>query len=108
MFCQVGLLCEALITARLLADEGTLASVHSQVVKEVVPLPKEHLASAIFVIALEYLYLAHCARVFVTKDAEGASRWHCLLYLDRAKVEIEPRLYVDLGVFGHLAEHLGV
>lgn len=108
MFGQVRLLREALIAPELLAHEGTLTRVNPQVVKEVVPFAKEHLATAIFVIALEYLYLAHCARVFVTKDAEGASRWHRLLYLNCAKVEIETRLYVDLGVFGHLVEHLGV
>ena len=72
MFGQVRLLGEALIAPGLLAHKGSLTRMHPQVVKEVVPLAKEHLATAVFVIALEYLYLAHCTRIFVTKDAEGA------------------------------------
>ena len=81
---------------------------HPQVVKEVVPLAKEHLAAALFVITLKYLYLAHCAWVFVAENPESAGRWDGLLDLNCVKIEVKARLYVDLGVLRHLLLHLAV
>ena len=39
---QVCLLCKALIAARLVANKGALACVHTEMVEKVVPLSEEH------------------------------------------------------------------
>lgn len=50
VFRQVGLLCEALEATGLMADEGTLACVHTQMVEKVMPLSEEH--ATLLVVAL--------------------------------------------------------
>jgi hypothetical protein len=42
VLCQISLLCETLITTRLVTNERALACVHTEMVKEVVPLSEEH------------------------------------------------------------------
>lgn len=106
MLGQVGLLSEALVTAQDGALEGSLARVHPQVVKEVMPLSEVH--SAACMVTLEKFYLAHRARIFVAKDAEHASLRHCLLYLDAGQVVVAASLHEDLRVVRDLLAHLAV
>ena len=92
MLGQVRLLREALVASGLLAHKGSLPSVHSEVVEEVVPFPEKHLA--VTLIALKNLDLAHGAGIFIPEHAEGAGRRHRLLDLNGAEIEVAAVLHM--------------
>ena len=96
MLSQVSLLGETLVAAKLLTDEWPLTRMHSQVIKEVMPLAEKH--SAILVVAFQNLDLAHRARIFVFKNAKSAGRRDCLLDFNRTEVKVTAVLDMNLSV----------
>lgn len=96
VLCQICLLGERLVTSCLLANEGALTRVHTQVVEKVMPLSEEH--STISVITLKNFDLSHCAGVLVLENSELARVGHRLIDLDRVHGEAGALLDVNFGV----------
>jgi len=68
---QVGLLCEALVAALLLALEGALTGMHSEVVEEIVPLSEEHVAATVVTFKKLHISLGPWIFVFVNTELSG-------------------------------------
>jgi hypothetical protein len=103
---QIGLLSETLVTTRLVANEGSLPCVHTEMVKKVVPLSEEH--PTILVITFKYLHLTHCPWILVLEDAEFTCGRYSLVDLDGVEVEVAALLDVNLGVRRDLLLHFTV
>ena len=106
MLGQIGLLREALVTARLVAHEGSLSCVHTEMVEKVVPLSEEH--PTILVITFKDLHLTHCPWVLVLEDSESARGRYSLVDLDGVEVEVGALLDMNFGVRGDLLLHFTV
>ena len=103
---EIGLLGEALIAAWLLADEGTLLGMHSEVVEEIMPLAEVHLAA--FEVTLKNFDLSLGPWIFVLKNSELTSGWNLLIDLDRRKVKILSWLHMDFRAIWDLIPDLSV
>jgi hypothetical protein len=68
---QVGFLGETLVTSVLLALEGALTGVNSQVVEEVVPFSKEHVAAGVVTFQKFHISLGPWIFVFVNTKLSG-------------------------------------
>ena len=104
MFVKVCLLCEAEITARVLAFIWTLICVNAQMVKEIVPFPEPFVA--LLVIAFKHLDNALRLRVLISKDTVSFCIRDMLLYLNRPKIKSIALFHRDHDVFRYLKKGL--
>ena len=77
---EIRFLCECLAAPYILAFEGSLSGVYSEMIEKIMPFSKVHPAK--IKIAFEDLDEALCSRVFILVDAESLCRWNVLFYFE--------------------------
>jgi hypothetical protein len=100
---QVGFLGERLVTLGLGTQEGTLTGMHAEMVKEVVPLAEEHLASR--VVTFEELDMPLGPWIFILEDSELASGRNLLFYFDAVEIKVCSALYRNSGAERNLVSN---
>ena len=99
MFGRICLLSEALTTVRNWTDKGALASMNTEVVEEVMPLPEG--PATVREVTLEDSNVAHRVGVPELEDAEVLCLWDRLVDFDGSSTEILviSMLYMDRFAF---------
>lgn len=98
---QVGFLGKGLLAVSVHAFEGPLATMGAQVVKEIVPLAKDHLAA--FVVALHDADVA--LRLLVLKAVHPKAlklRHKLIINVELLQVDVGPELHLHIRILNNL------
>jgi hypothetical protein len=86
------------------ARERSFSSVHSKVIKKVVPFSEKHFTSNI--VAFEYLYIAVSLRVLILENCEFLCFRHRLFYLQVLDIVAVARNNFNFHSFRYLMPYL--
>ena len=101
MFIKVSFLTKGLITSCMFTHKRTFSSVHSQMVKKVVPLSENHVTSII--VTFQYFNVTIGLWVFISIDPELVSPRKCFSNFKVLCSKVLAIYYFDLNSFRYLS-----
>lgn len=106
MLGQVGFLGETLIAMRLIADKRTLTSVHTKVIKKVVPFSEKH--TAVVMVALKNFNLSMSPWIQELEHSKAPGCWELFINFDLRNVKVSALSHFNGHALRNLLSHFWV